>query len=322
MDLLSFIHVNLLNPAIMCFILGIIATIFKSNLSLPDVVYDAIAIYLLLAIGIKGGIKIASSDLSNFTLPVFATIAIALLTTFIAFFLLKLVGKLDFINSAAIAAHYGSVSVVTFMAAISFLQIMQIEYEPFMTALVAILEVPSIIIALCMVYIKRSGKISHIFKALRKALSTKSLILLIGGITIGMTMDKNHTQDIKYFFETPFKGVLCLFLLQKGIVAATKFHEIRKIGSFLIIFNLAVPIPFALIGIYLGKLCGLSLGGGTLLGVMAASSSYIAVPAAMKASLPEASPTLSLVSTLGINVPFNIIFGIGIYFTLAQIIYS
>jgi hypothetical protein len=326
MNLLDTALINLLNPGIMCFILGILAVIVKSNLSLPETAYNTIAIYLLLAIGIKGGIKLSGSSFKEFIQPALATIAIAFITTFVAYCLLKFIGKVDFINSIAIAAHHGSVSVVTFMAAVNFLQILSIEYEPFMTALVAILEIPSILIALSMVFMRNSKEeglgIVEIFRALRKALTTKSIILLVGGLAIGMIMDSAHYPEMKTFFENPFKGVLCIFLLQMGIIAANKIADIRKVGKFLVIFNLIIPIPFAYVGIILGKYTGLSLGGATLLGVMSASSSYIAVPAAMKASLPEASSSLPLISTLGINVPFNIIFGITIYYKLAQYIYG
>ncbi|MBN9542517.1 MAG: sodium-dependent bicarbonate transport family permease [Alphaproteobacteria bacterium] len=322
MTLLDFILTNLLNPAIMCFILGIIAVLSHSNLSLDTKIFDTIAIYMLLAIGIKGGMKISHSNIVSMILPIAATLSVALITTMLAYILLRSIGKIDYINAASIAAHHGSVSVVTFMAATAYLAAYSVEYEPFMTALVAILEIPSIIIALSIVHMKHRNGLKRIPSIIIKSLFTKSILLLVGGLLIGIVTHESHHEDLKIFFELPFKGVLCLFLLQMGITTAKNWGELKKVGKFLVIFNIIIPIPFAIIGILFGKIAGLSVGGATLLGVMAASSSYIAVPAAMKASLPEANQSLPLVSTLGINMPFNIVIGITIYYYLAQVIYK
>ncbi|MBN8827387.1 MAG: sodium-dependent bicarbonate transport family permease [Sphingobacteriia bacterium] len=322
MTIVDFVLTNLLNPGIMCFILGIIAAITHSNLQIENKIFDTIAIYLLLAIGIKGGMKISHTNAYDLLLPVIATISIAFATTLIAYSFLRFIGKIDFINAASIAAHHGSVSVVTFMAATSYLATFNEDYEPFMTALVAILEIPSIIIALTIVHLRHRTGFKRIPSIIIRTLFTKSILLLVGGLVIGMIVREAHSYDLKVFFELPFKGVLCLFLLQMGINTAKNWGELKNVGIFLVLFNLLIPIPFALIGIMFGKFAGLSLGGATLLGVMAASSSYIAVPAAMKASLPEANPSLPLISTLGINVPFNIVIGITLYYYLAEKLYK
>lgn len=322
MTLIDFILTNLLNPGIMCFILGIIATLSHSNLSIDTKIFDTIAIYLLLAIGIKGGMKISHTNIVDMILPIFATLAVAFTTTIIAYSLLKYVGKIDYLNAASLAAHHGSVSVVTFMAATGYLSAYSVDFEPYMTALVAILEIPSIVIALIIVNMRHRTGLKRMPIIIIKSLFTKSILLLVGGLFIGIIVREAHQHDLKVFFEMPFKGVLCLFLLQMGVTTAKNWGELKSVGIFLVVFNILIPVPFALIGIIFGKLAGLSVGGATLLGVMAASSSYIAVPAAMKASLPEANQSLPLISTLGINVPFNIVIGITIYYYLAQKIYA
>ena len=323
MQLMDFVAANLLNPAIMSFILGIIAAVSKSNLNIEQKVFDTISIYLLFAIGIKGGIKISHNNIIDMSLPLIATIVLAVITTMTAYFILNKLGKIDKINSAAIAAHHGSVSVVTFMAASSYLQTTGVQFEGYMIALTAILEVPSIVIA-TIITSNRSGKFSLLYfpKLLIKSICSKSVLLLVGGLIIGAISTQDHQNDIKYFFEYPFKGVLCLFLLQMGINTTKNWQELKNVGRFLIIFNLLIPLPFAAIGIILGKLAGLSFGGSVLMGVMAASSSYIAVPAAIKTSIPEANGSVPLVTTLGINVPFNIVIGITIYYYLAMKIWN
>ena len=210
------------------------------------------------------------------------------------------------------AAHYGSVSAVTFIAAQSFVEAAGLAGEAFLPALVALLEVPAIVIALLLV---RSGAWQV---ALREVLSSRSIILLIGGLTIGYIAGPQGFAPVEPFFVGGFKGALTLFLLEMGLVAARRLRDLRQVGSVLLGFGVIMPIAHGALGVFLGSWVGLSVGGSAVLGAMAASASYIAAPAAVRLALPGANPSYYLTASLGITFPFNLTLGIPLYLALAR----
>jgi len=311
---------NLLSPIILMFVLGICASLLRSDLRLPESIYNALAIYLLLAIGLKGGVELHKTPLLEFLWPSLVTLILGIVTPITAYNILRRLGKFDRINASAIAAHYGSVSAVTFIVAVAFARMNGYESEGFMPALVAILEVPAIVVALMIAYTrdKRAGSWQD---ALHEVLAGRSILLLAGGLVIGLIAGPSGFESISPFFESGFQGALALFLLEMGIITARRLEGLKEVGVFLIIFGITVPLLHGVIAIFLGSLAGLSLAGSAVLGAMVSSASYIAAPAAVRIALPEANPTLYLTASLGITFPFNITLGIPIYFAFAEWIF-
>jgi hypothetical protein len=311
---------NLLSPIILMFVLGICASLLRSDLRLPESIYNALAIYLLLAIGLKGGVELHKTPLLEFLWPSLVTLILGIVTPITAYNILRRLGKFDRINASAIAAHYGSVSAVTFIVAVAFARMNGYEAEGFMPALVAILEVPAIVVALMIAYTrdKRAGSWQD---ALHEVLAGRSIMLLAGGLIIGWIAGPAGFESISPFFESGFQGALALFLLEMGIITARRLEGLKEVGVFLIIFGITVPLLHGIIAIFLGSLAGLSLAGSAVLGAMVSSASYIAAPAAVRIALPEANPTLYLTASLGITFPFNITLGIPIYFAFAEWIF-
>lgn len=347
------IAISLLSPMVLAFVLGIIATLVKSDLKFPEELYIALTIYLLMAIGLKGGYKLSISSISDFWKPSVAAITIGVLIPIWSYWILHKLGKFDVANAAAIAAHYGSVSAVTFAEAIAFhdnlkatfleenpaltesaLKAMGATYEGFMPSLLTIMEVPGILVAL---FIARTSKMalatanggrlyeenpSSSGAVLRELLAGKSSLLLVGCLVIGLIAGKRGWEQVSPLFDVPFRGVLTLFLLEAGLVTGRRLADLKKVGGFLIGFGLIMPVLHAILGIVLGKLAGLSMGGATILGVLSASASYIAAPAAVRVALPEASPTYFLTASLAVTFPFNIIIGLPLYHLIAKFIYG
>lgn len=311
---------NLLSPIILMFVLGVIASLVRSDLKLPDGIYNTLAIYLLLAIGMKGGVELNQTPLGEFVGPALATFFLGLLTPVIAYNILRRLGKFDRINSSAIAAHYGSVSAVTFIVAITFGNMTGRIPEGFMPALVAILEVPAIVLAL-MIAFTREKRAGSWQEALHEVLAGRSVICLVGGLLIGWVIGPIGFEPVAPFFESGFKGALALFLLEMGIVTARRLKDLRSVGVFLIGFGILVPILHGIIAVWMGEMVGLSLAGSAVLGAMVSSASYIAAPAAVRIALPEANPTFYLTASLGITFPFNITLGIPLYFAFAEWIF-
>lgn len=320
MEHIASLSSNLLSPIILMFVLGVLASLFRSDLKLPEPIYNALSIYLLLAIGLKGGVELNKTPLSEVVGPALITLFLGLLTPIIAYNVLRRLGKLDRINASAIAAHYGSVSAVTFIVAITFGTMTGNVPEGFMPALVAILEVPAIVVAL-MIAFTREKRAGSWQEALHEVLAGRSIMLLLGGLIIGWISGPAGFEPISPFFEAGFKGALGLFLLEMGIITARRLGDLRKVGGFLIFFGILVPILHGVIAIWLGQLAGLSLGGSAVLGAMVSSASYIAAPAAVRIALPEANPTYYLTASLGITFPFNITLGIPLYFAFAEWIF-
>jgi len=326
MEILDAIRANLLSPAVLFFALGLIAALTKSDLKFPEPFYIGLTIYLLVAIGFKGGVAIAEAGLARVWLPALAAMALGTLIPLWTYPLLRFGGKLSAVDSAAIAAHYGSVSAVTFIAATNYLKAINEPFESYATAFLAVMESPAILVGVVLgkLATKRAGENSgaSLKKAMHEALFGRSIFLLVGALIVGALCGEEGMKKVEPFFVTPFQGVLALFLLEMGIVAGRRLEDLKKVGPFLLGFGVLVPLVNGALGVYLGKLCGLEPGGATLLGVLSASASYIAAPVAIRMSLPEANPTLYLTSSLAITFPFNITLGIPIYLEMARYLYS
>jgi hypothetical protein len=323
MDLLEAIRANLLSPAVLFFVLGLIAAIVKSDLKFPEQLYIGLTIYLLVAIGFKGGVAISEAGLQKVWLPSLAAIVLGALIPLWTYPLLRGPGKMSVVDSAAIAAHYGSVSAVTFIAATNYLKSINLPYESYATAFLAVMEAPAILVGVVLGKLKSKQAGEGSLKAvIHETLFGRSIFLLMGALIVGALCGEVGMKKVEPFFVTPFQGVLAIFLLEMGIVAGQRMGDLKKVGLFLLGFGILMPLVNGALGVLLGKFAGLELGGATLFGVLAASASYIAAPAAIRISLPEANPTLYLTSSLAITFPFNITVGIPIYLAMARAIYG
>jgi len=320
MDSIAVIQSNIFSPVVLCFFLGCFATLVKSDLRIPESIYSMLTIYLLFALGLKGGVELSNTPLAEMWKPSLATLFIGIITPFIAIAVSFYLGKLKIEDAAALGAHYGSVSVVTFIAIQAFLKSLEIGYEGFLSTQVVLLEVPAIFISLLIAQIAKSKNSdwTSIRAAMHEILAGRSILLLIGGLVIGALSGSSGYKRVEPFFGGPFQGVVALFLLEMGIVASRRFRDLKNIGIFVVLFGMIIPIINAVIGILLGHWAGLSLGGTVILGTLAASASYIAAPAAVRLALPEANPGIYLTSALTITFPFNLIVGIPLYLRLAQ----
>ena len=323
MDLLEAIRANLLSPAVLFFVLGLLAAIVKSDLKFPEQLYIGLTIYLLVAIGFKGGVAISEAGLQKVWLPSLAAIVLGALIPLWTYPLLRGPGKMSVVDSAAIAAHYGSVSAVTFIAATNYLKSINLPYESYATAFLAVMEAPAILVGVVLGKLKSKQAGEGSLKAvIHETLFGRSIFLLMGALIVGALCGEVGMKKVEPFFVPPFQGVLAIFLLEMGIVAGQRMGDLKKVGLFLLGFGILMPLVNGAIGVLLGKFAGLELGGATLFGVLAASASYIAAPAAIRISLPEANPTLYLTSSLAITFPFNITVGIPIYLAMARAIYG
>ena len=278
--------------------------------------------YLLFAIGLHGGVELAHASFAVIKWPALATLSLGVFTPISAYLILRHLGRFGVQDSAGIAAHYGSVSAVTFIAAQQFTKAMGVDAEGFMPTLLTLLESPGIHVALAIGAIRSGAQERPMSETLHEVLTGRTMILLVGGLLIGFSMGEQNWLAIEPFFDTKsavFKGALCLFLLEMGVVAGARLGDLKKVGPFLLGFGILVPILHGTLGAWLGSVAGLNVGGATILGAMAASASYIAAPPAVRMTLPEANPTYYLTSSLAITFPFNILAGIPIYFRVAQL---
>jgi hypothetical protein len=326
MEILEAIRANLLSPAVLFFALGLIAALTKSDLKFPEPLYAGMTIYLLVAIGFKGGVAIAEAGLAKVWLPACAAMLLGALIPLWTYPVLRFGGKISAVDSAAIAAHYGSVSAVTFIAATNYLKAINQPFENYATAFLAVMESPAILVGVVLgkLATKKSGddSFTSLKTALHEAVFGRSIFLLVGALVVGALCGEAGMKKVEPFFVTPFQGVLALFLLEMGIVAGRRLEDLRKVGPFLLGFGILVPLVNGALGVWLGKMTGLGLGGATLLGVLSASASYIAAPAAIRMALPDANPTLYLTSSLAITFPFNITLGIPLYLEIARRLYA
>lgn len=322
MTFFNAVQSNLLSPAVLFFVLGVFAAVSKSDLKFPDSLYSTLTIYLLTAIGFKGGVAINEAGLGAVWMPALAAVVLGGVIPLWTYPMLRKLGKFSMADAGSIAAHYGSVSAVTFIAATNFLKGINEPYENYASAFLAVMESPAIILGVMLGKGAFSGGFSPadagVRHALRDAVLGKGVLLLIGGLVIGGLCGKNGMATVEGFFVTPFQGVLALFLLEMGMVAGRRLGDLRKVGLFLLVFGISAPLIHGSLGVLLGSRVGLSAGGATLLGVLAGSASYIAAPAAVRLSLPEANPTFSLTAALAITFPFNITVGIPLLFEFSK----
>jgi uncharacterized protein len=318
-DMLALAGQNLLSPIILSFVLGLAAALARSDLSFPEAVAKGLSLYLLFAIGFKGGVQVAAHGVdARLVSALVAGVALSFLLPFIAFAVLRMLSRVSLIDAAAVAAHYGSVSIVTFVAATSLLTGRGIASEGFMVAVAAAMEAPAILSALWLVARRSGDGVAMGAEMWREILLNGSIVLLLGAFAIGWITGQDGMAEIESFFLTPFKGVLCLFLLDMGLVAGRGLRQSRGILTpGVVVFGVAMPMVGAALGLAAGLLVGLSTGGVALLMVLAASASYIAVPAAMRVALPQANPALSLTLALGVTFPFNLTVGIPLYMAVA-----
>ncbi len=306
-----------MDPVVLFFLLGVIARLVRSDLRIPEALYEALSIYLLLAIGLKGGVELARAPLGLVLPQALAAVALGLAIPFLLFPVLARLGRLARPDAASIAAHYGSISVVTFAVALSFLNGLQIGAESYMPLLVALMEAPGILAGIVLARIGSRERIAW-GRLTHEVLCGKSVLLLLGGLAIGALAGPQDIGPIEPLFMTLFKGVLALFLLEMGLVAGGRITDLKRAGPFLVVFGLLAPPILGALGAVVGHLIGLSLGGTALLATLAASSSYIAAPAAMRIAVPEANPALSIGVSLGVTFPFNILLGVPLYLQYAR----
>ncbi|MDJ0709516.1 MAG: sodium-dependent bicarbonate transport family permease [Woeseiaceae bacterium] len=305
-----------IDPVIWFFALGVIAGLAKSDLRMPPAIYDLLSMLLLLTIGLKGGVELAKSPIAGLLPQVAAVLAIGFVLPFVLFAVANATRRISRADAASLAAHYGSVSVATFAVGIAFLIDRNVTYDSQMPLFLVLLEVPAIIVGILIA--KRNSTDTRWGKLLHEIFFGKSIILLVGGLMIGWAAGPQGVATFEPLFFDLFKGVLALFLLEMGLIAASQAQALRRSGLFLVAFGLLAPVPMGVVGALVGWSIGLNLGGTTLLAVLAGSASYIAAPAAMRVAVPEANPSLSLTASLGVTFPFNIFVGIPIYFAIAN----
>jgi hypothetical protein len=321
MELLHVMSQNLLTPAVLFFILGISAGFFKSDLEIPSSISRYLSIYLMMAIGFKGGVAIANTTEfgSDVIGAIFAGVVIGFLQPFLGYFLLKKTTKLDSATAAAVAAHYGSISMVTFATAAAFLKVNEVFYAGYIVAILALMEAPAILSGLFIAH-KANPKTKHVNeeKKLAKEIFTNGAILLLfGSFIIGWLTGQSGMDKMEGFLVTPFQGLLALFLLDMGLLVAKNLHHLKNFTLPLALFGIYMPLIGAATGLGTSYMLGLDVGTGTLFTVLCASASYIAVPAAMRLALPEAKAAIYIPLSLAITFPFNVVFGIPLYYTLA-----
>ena len=307
---------NLFTAPVIAFLVALIATLLRFEIRLPEALYPVLSTYLLLAIGIKGGRALAAASPSEIWKPLLAAFVLGVITPVIAFGLLRFFGRLDIINSAAIAAHYGSVSAVTFTVLIASLEARKMSYEGFATGLLAILEIVGIIVALFLARGASSG--SSWKEALSEVVRGRSIALLVAGLIIGGVVGGDRLTPTDPLFVGLFTGALTLFLIELGVIAAERLRDIREAGLRLVVLGIAIPLINGALGALAGSAAGLSTGGVAVMATLAGSASYIAAPAAVRIALPQASPGMYITASLGITFPFNLTIGIPCYIAMAN----
>ncbi len=311
---------NLLDPVILFFVLGVLAGVAKSDLRLPEALYETLSIYLLVAIGLKGGVQLATTDARGLLVPAVAAVLLGVLIPPLAYSVLRRLGRFSRPDAAAIGAHYGSVSVVTFAVVLSYLDALRITYEGYVTTLLVILEIPGIAVGILIARIGSPRAPLQVGRLMHELFFGKTIVLLMGGLVVGYAAGPERILPVGPLFFDLFRGALAFFLLEMGIVTARRLADLRLVGPFLVAFGIGMPLVAGLLGTVFGALAGLSLGGTTVLATLAASASYIAATAAMRVAVPEANPTLYLTAALGVTFPFNIIVGIPIYLWMARLV--
>lgn len=319
---------NLTNPTLLFFVLGIVATLLKSDLEIPQSSSKFISLYLLFAIGFKGGQELSHSHFtSEITYSIILGILLATLIPFYCFYLLRL--KMSTSDSAAVAATYGSVSAVTFVSAVSFLEAQQLTFGGHMVAVMALMEAPAIIVGviLIMIYDRETSSLnlfsgtgsiekSNLKNTIQHSFTNGSVLLILGSLIIGLIADTKQAEGIKPFTTDIFKGFLALFLLEMGMVTAKRFSAFMKYGWFLSLFAILIPAINGSAVAYISHFVTHDIGNRFIFSILGASASYIAVPAAMRLAAPKADPGLYIPMALGVTFPFNITIGMPLYYSI------
>ena len=309
---------NILTAPVIAFVVALIATLMRFDLRIPDVLYPILSTFLLLAIGIKGGKALSESSPAELWQPLLAAIAIGVITPLVAYALFRKTAKLDITNAAALAAHYGSVSAVTFTVLISTLDSHGISYEGYVSGLLAVLEIVGIVVALILAHKFSVG--TDWKSGLSEVVRGKSIAFLVAGLLIGLIVGPDRLAPTDPLFVGLFSGALTLFLVELGAIAANRLRDFNGAGIRVVILGIVVPLINSSIGAVLGSAAGMSVGGVAVMATLAASASYIAAPAAIRIALPEASPGIYVTASLGITFPFNLIVGIPLYIEIAELI--
>jgi hypothetical protein len=314
---LSILLDNLTNPALLFFILGVVSVRLKSDLEIPQNSSKFISLYLLFSIGFKGGQELAHSAItSEIGWAIAFGILISILIPWYTFYILK--RKLSVENAGAIAAAYGSISAVTFVSALSFLEMQHEDSSGFMVAVMAFMEAPAIIIGVLLIriYAPKSDKPSPLKEVVSHAFTNGSVLLILGSLVIGFLASDEQANGIKPFTTDLFKGFLAIFLLDMGIVSGRKLGDFFKSGWFTLAFAILIPFINGCITAYVSQYITSDVGNRFIFAILAASASYIAVPAAMKIAVPKANPGLFIPMALAITFPFNITIGMPIYYLI------
>ncbi|MDJ0821138.1 MAG: sodium-dependent bicarbonate transport family permease [Paracoccaceae bacterium] len=311
---------NLLSPIVLSFVLGLFAALARSDLSVPEAAAKALSLYLLFAIGFKGGVAVSDHGIdAKLGAALLAGVVLSFALPLVAFGYLRAISGMNRTDAAAVAGHYGSISIVTFVAGSSVLSDAGIVAEGYMVAVAAAMEAPAILSALWLVSRGSAGGQRMNAELWHEILLNGSIVLLLGSFAIGWITGAEGLAKIESFIVSPFQGVLCIFLLDMGLIAGRGLREGSKVlDAGAIGFGLTMPLAGAAAGLGMGLLLGLSTGGVMLLMVLSASASYIAVPAAMRVALPEANPSIYLTLSLAVTFPFNLTVGIPLYLAAAQ----
>lgn len=316
------------DPVVLFFLLGFIGAVARSNLKIPTSIYVVLSAYLLLAIGIKGGIELYKSHFGEIIVPALVTVVLGVGITLLAYALLRWVFRFDLPNAIALAMHYGSVSAVTYAVVINYLIQTKTEHEQYVTVLLILLEIPAIVTGSVMANMllpkaeKAQEKKTSLREMLTEILFGKSILLLVGGLVIGYYTMSSHNTVLHKFYIDLFQGFLAIFLLDMGFVTGRQWESLKNVGFKLALFAIGMPLLSAVLGILAANMAGLSPGGAVVLGTMAASASYIAAPTAAKMVLPQANPTYYMTAALGITFPFNVVVGVPLYYQLTMWLYG
>lgn len=315
---------TILSPIVLFFVLGLGAALLRSQMSVPEAFAKGLAIYLMMAIGLKGGVEMSKTALTpEILLIAIAALLLSFCAPFLAYLMLRITSKMSRVDAAATAGHYGSISIVTFVAATQALELAGIVTSGYMVAMAALMEVPAIMSALWLASrgMKKSGEVAGSEKGelFREVFLNASVVVLVGALAIGWITGEQGMAKISPFFVVPFQGVLCLFLLDMGLNAGRGLRQgWRQLDLGALSFGIIMPLISAAVTTLLCWAMGISIGDAALLITLAASASYIAVPAAMRLALPKAQPSIYLTLSLGVTFPFNLTLGIPLYIILAQ----
>jgi len=314
------------SPTILFFILGVIAVLIKSDLEIPDSIGSAITLYVLISIGLKGGVAVSKIGILEVIIPALSAIFMGVLIATLVYFVMSKVG-FDSPNAGSIAGHYGACSSVTLTTVLVFLEQMGTSFEEFVPALYPFMDTAALLTGIVLGHAglnKKSVKVEkseyNIKDILITSMTAKSTLLIFGGFLIGLISGAEGTKSLMPFYDNIFKGVFTIFMLDIGLLAGSRLFELKNIKITTFILAVILPPFQALLAIILATFIGLSAGGATVFAALAAGASYITAPAVMRSTFPEANPSLALGMSLGIIFPFNILIGIPLYYQIANII--